>query len=196
MKIGIFGGSFNPIHKGHEEIAKLSIKELNLDKLIIVPVGVASHKKNNFLEAKLRFELCQKVFEDFKNIEVSDIEIKNSETSYTYKTLQEIIELYGKEHEYFEIIGEDSIDYFEKWKNYKEILEKSKVVVFRRKNSKREYKHLKHKNIIYLESPYYNISSTEIREKIKNKESLENLLNKKIIKFFINLKNYGGLKNE
>ncbi len=180
MKIGIFGGSFNPIHKGHEAMAHFALKKLNLDKLIIIPVGIASHKKNNFLDAKLRLELCKKVFEDFENIEISNIEIKSSETSYTYKTLQKIIELYGEEQEYYEIIGEDSIDYFEKWKNYKEILEKSKVVVFRRKNSNKEYKHLKHKNIIYLESPYYNISSTEIRERIKNKKDLKDLVNEKI----------------
>ncbi len=188
MKIGIFGGSFNPIHKGHEQIALLAIKELNLDKLIIVPVGKASHRKDNLENRNFRLELCKKVFEDFENIEVSDVEVRDEEVSYTYKTLEKIIEKYGKENEYFEILGEDSIAYFDKWKNYKKILEKSKVVVFKRKKVNGKYNHIVHKNIIYLESPYFDISSTEIRERIKNKKDLKDLVNKKIEKKLRNIK--------
>lgn len=188
MKIGIFGGSFNPIHIGHEKIAFLALEKLDLDKLIIVPVGIPSHKKKAFYDAEFRLELCRKVFDENKKIEVSDIEVKSSEISYTYKTLKNLRKIYGEEHEYFEILGEDSVNYFEKWKNYKEILEKSKVVVFRRKNYEKDYKHLEHSSIIYLESPYFNYSSTEIRKKIKNKENFESLINKKILNLILKYK--------
>ncbi|MBQ3437681.1 MAG: nicotinate (nicotinamide) nucleotide adenylyltransferase [Fusobacterium sp.] len=180
MKIGIYGGSFNPIHLGHERIARLVIEELNLDKLIIVPVGNPSHRENIYENSKLRLELCKKVFENDKKIEVSDIEIVKNEISYTYDTLMELREKNGEENEFFEIIGEDSLENFKTWKNYKEILNFSKVVVLKRKNYNKNIFDEKNKNIIFLDNPYFNFSSTEIRKRIKNNEDISSMVNKKI----------------
>ena len=180
MKIGIYGGSFNPIHLGHERIARLVIEELNLDKLIIVPVGNPSHRENIYENSKLRLELYKKVFENDKKIEVSDIEIVKNEISYTYDTLMELREKNGEENEFFEIIGEDSLENFKTWKNYKEILNFSKVVVLKRKNYNKNIFDEKNKNIIFLDNPYFNFSSTEIRKRIKNNEDISSMVNKKI----------------
>ena len=180
MKIGIYGGSFNPIHLGHEQIARLVVKELNLDKLLIIPVGTPSHRENEHKNAFFRFELCKIVFEDDEKIEVSDIEIKKDKTSYTYETLLELMDIYGKENDFFEIIGEDSLENFKTWKNYKEILNLSKLVVLKRKNYNRELFTEKHKNIIYLENPYFDFSSTEIRNRLKSGEDISELVNPKI----------------
>lgn len=182
MKIGIYGGSFNPIHIGHEKIAELVLKELNLNKLLVIPVGIPSHKENNLKDSFFRYELCKKVFEGIDKIEVLDIEIKKSVVSYTYDTLLEIINIYGTEHEYFEIIGEDSLENFNSWKNYEKILELSKLVVLKRKNYNGNKFEIKHKNIIFLKNPYFDFSSTEIREKLKLGEDISHMVNPKIFK--------------
>ncbi|MDO4690863.1 MAG: nicotinate (nicotinamide) nucleotide adenylyltransferase [Fusobacterium sp.] len=180
MKIGIYGGSFNPIHLGHEQIARLVVRELNLDKLLVIPVGIPSHREDEHANSLFRLELCKKVFEEDEKIEVSDIEIRRKKTSYTYDTLLELLDIYGKENEFFEIIGEDSLENFKTWKNYKEILELSKLVVLKRKNYNGAIFDEKHKNIIYLENPYFDFSSTEIRKRLKNGEDISELVNPKI----------------
>ena len=180
MRIGIYGGSFNPIHLGHEQIARLVVRELNLDKLLVIPVGIPSHRANEHKNSLLRLELCRKVFEEDEKIEVSDIEIKKAGISYTYDTLLELIKIYGKENDFFEIIGEDSLENFKTWKNYRDILNLAKVVVLKRKNYNRDIFDEKHPNIIYLENPYFDFSSTEIRNRLKKGEDISKLVNSKI----------------
>ena len=173
MKIGIFGGTFNPIHKAHVEIVKFILKELNLDKIIIIPVGKASHKNDILVNGELRKKMCELAFEGEKDIVISDIEIKSKKVSYTIDTLKKLISYYGGHNEFYEIIGEDSAYTFSSWKEYEKILELSKVVVFRREGYERK---LEHHNIIYLDTPFYNISSTMIRDRLSKGESIEDLL--------------------
>ncbi|WP_291256042.1 nicotinate (nicotinamide) nucleotide adenylyltransferase [Fusobacterium sp.] len=180
MKIGIYGGSFNPIHNAHIEIVKFVLDKLKLDKIIIIPVGTASHRDDIVVEGKLRMKMCELAFENEKNISVSDIEINEHKVSYTIDTLYKIISLYGEENEFFEIIGEDSANYFSTWKEYKKILELSKVVVFRREGYTGD---ISHKNLIYLDTPLYDISSTMIRKKIHNNEDISKLVPEKVANF-------------
>lgn len=183
MKIGIYGGSFNPIHLGHEKIVHFVLETLKLDKIIIIPVGIPSHRENNLEDSNIRLEICKKVFEGFDKIEVSDIEIKSKEKSYTYDTLLKIMKIYGEENDYYEIIGEDSLNYFHTWKNYEKILELTKIIVLRRKLGSTYINNnflINEKKIIFLENPFYDVSSTEIRKKIKNKEDISNLVNEKV----------------
>lgn len=177
MKIGIYGGSFNPIHNGHINIAKLVQKSLNLDLLIIVPVGNHSSKNTKMLSGELRVQLCKKVFENENKIIVSDIEVQKNRVSYSIETLKELRKLYGQKNEYYEIIGEDLVKEFESWKNYEEILELSKIVICKRKGYKNI---LNNKKIISLNTPFYEESSTIIREKIIKKESISGLVPKEI----------------
>ncbi|MDU1909806.1 nicotinate-nucleotide adenylyltransferase [Fusobacterium sp.] len=179
MKIGIYGGSFNPVHNGHLNIVKYVLNELKLDKIIVIPVGRPSHKADNLELGALRIEMCKAAFENLHNVEVSDIETDKDKISYTINTLKKIIKIYGKKNDFYEIIGEDSAYHFKEWKNYEEILQLSKVVVLRRKGYIGE---IQHENMIYLESPFFNVSSTEIREKIKNKIDITNLVPKKVKK--------------
>lgn len=180
MKIGIYGGSFNPIHFGHIKIVNYVLEQLNLDKILVIPVGTPSHRENNLVSGEFRLKMCELAFKNSQKIEISDIEIKSDSVSYTIDTLKKIQKLYGEENEFFEIIGEDSANYFSKWKDYKEILEKSKVVVLKRKG----YNSLLiDKNLIYLDSPLFNVSSTLIRENIINNRDISKFLPKKIIDF-------------
>ncbi len=180
MRIGIYGGSFDPPHFGHKNVAQYAIENLKLDKFLIVPVGRASHGKNNLSDNILRYEMCNLVFGDIEKVEISKIEIEKCEISYTYKTLDNLMEIYGRENEYFEIIGGDSAAYFTKWKNYKEILENSTVVILRRKGYVSE---IHSDKIIEFENDYYDISSTEIKQKLRNEEDCSDILDPKLIKF-------------
>ena len=179
MKIGIYGGSFNPVHNGHLNIVKYVLNQLKLDKIIVIPVGKPSHRADNLESGILRTEMCRAAFENISGVEVSGIETDKDKISYTINTLKKIIEIYGEKNDFYEIIGEDSAYHFKEWKNYEEILELSKVVVLRRKGYVGT---IQHKNMIYLESPFFNISSTEIREKIKNKIDISNLVPIKVKK--------------
>lgn len=190
MRIGIYGGSFDPIHLGHEKVVLYVLEKLKLDKIIVIPVGIPSHKENNLKDPFFRLNLCKKVFEEYKNIEVSDIEIKENKISYTYDTLLRIIDLYGKENQYYEIIGEDSFTYFESWKNFQEILKLSTLVVLKRKSINKSIGKIKDKNIIFLDNPFFNFSSTEIREKIKKNENVKKFLNHKILELILKNKDY------
>lgn len=194
MRIAIYGGSFNPIHKGHEQIVEYicNNKELNIDKVIVIPVGIPSHKENTLKDSNVRLEMCREVFKDNQKVFVSDIEIKENKTSYTYDTLIKIIEIYGKENEYYEVIGMDSLKNLKTWKNYKKLLKLTKFIVFKRKNyvlDEMDKDLLENERIIILENEYYNFSSTEIRERIKNKKDISDFINTKIYKTVL-YKNY------
>ena len=188
MRIAIYGGSFNPMHRGHEQIVEYILKNLNMDKIIIVPVGIPSHRENNLEQSDTRLKICREIFKDNSKIEVSDIEIKSDGKSYTYDTLIKLIEVYGKNNEFFEIIGEDSLKNFKTWKKYKELLKICKLIVFRRNDDEDkeiDKEFLKNSNIIILKNEYYNYSSTEIREKVKNGEDISNLVNKNVEKIIL-----------
>ena len=162
MKIAIYGGSFNPMHIGHEKIVDYVLKNLDMDKIIIIPVGIPSHRENNLEQSNTRLKICREIFKNNKKVEVSDIEIKSEGKSYTYDTLLKLIEIYGKDNE---------------------LLNLCKFIVFRRKDDKNieiDNEFLNNKNIIILENEYYNISSTEIRNKVKNDEDITGLVNEKV----------------
>ena len=185
MKIAIYGGSFNPMHIGHEKIVDYVLKNLDMDKIIIIPVGIPSHRENNLEQSNTRLKICKEIFKNNEKVEVSDIEIKAEGKSYSYDTLLKLIQIYDKDNEFFEIIGEDSLKNLKTWKNYKELLNLCKFIVFRRKDDKNteiDSEFLNNKNIIILENEYYNISSTEIRNKVKNEEDITGLVNKKVKK--------------
>ena len=185
MRIAIYGGSFNPMHIGHEKIVDYVLNNLNMDKIIIIPVGIPSHRENNLEQSDTRLKICKEIFKGNKKIEVSDIEIKSEGKSYTYDTLLKLIDLYGQNNEFFEIIGEDSLKSLKTWKNYEELLKICKFIVFRRKDDKNiqiDEEFLNNKNIIILENEYYDISSTEIRNMVKNNEDISAFVNKKVKK--------------
>ena len=185
MRIAVYGGSFNPMHIGHEKIVDYVLNNLNMDKIIIIPVGIPSHRENNLEQSDTRLKICKEIFKGNKKIEVSDIEIKSEGKSYTYDTLLKLIDLYGENNEFFEIIGEDSLKSLKTWKNYEELLKICKFIVFRRKDDKNiqiDEEFLNNKNIIILENEYYDISSTEIRNMVKNNEDISAFVNKKVKK--------------
>jgi nicotinate-nucleotide adenylyltransferase len=177
MKIGIYGGLFDPIHMGHVSVVKFVSEHFKMDKIIVIPVGIPSHRENNALDGSIRIKMCQLAFENMDKVEVLDIEVSQNRLCYTYDTLCNIIEIYGKNNEYFEIIGEDSLNYFKTWKKYEEILKVSKLIVLKREGYNEK---AFHENIILVDSPYFPFSSTKIRETIAKNGDIREMVPEKV----------------
>lgn len=174
MKIGIFGGSFNPPHNMHKKIALELIEKRYLDKVIYVPTG-DKYQKDDLIPAKDRFQMIKLMIQNNKNLSVSDYEIKNKLT-YTYQTLLFFQKEYPSDEIYF-ICGSDNLLELNTWNNYQYILEKYKILVIRRDDDEIEEILKENKNIIDTNIPLSNLSSTKIRELIKNNKR-EELLKK------------------
>ena len=171
-RIGLLFGSFNPIHIGHLIIANYIVENTNIDKIwfVISPHNPLKNTKD-LLEDSLRYYLVKLAIKKNKNFKASDIEFGMEKPSYTVKTLSRLKSKY-KTKEFILIIGEDNLDCFEKWKDYKEILSTNEIMVYPRANIKTN-RFLDNKNIIRINSPEIGISSTQIRENIKlNKSNL------------------------
>ncbi len=192
MKIGIFGGSFNPPHKMHKEIAIELIKKHYVDKVIFVPTGSKYKYKNNLLSDKVRFEMLKLMCNDNNNLEVSDYELKD-DVIYTYETLNYFKNKYKDDEIYF-ICGTDNLSYIDKWKRGEYILSNNKLLVIKRDTSDintllDKYKDYKD-NIIVTDIKENEISSTKIREMIYNNKRVKNYLDNKVLDYIIRNKLY------
>ncbi len=123
MKIAVFGGSFDPIHKEHIQLAKEAIKSLRLDKLFVMPANMPPHKPGKILSANEdRLEMCRLAFENVEKVEVSDYEIAKGGTSYTYLTCKHFRNEY-KDAEIYWLVGTDMLRDFPTWKEPNSILQ-------------------------------------------------------------------------
>lgn len=168
MRIGIFGGSFNPPHKMHLQIAKFLLDKDYVDKIFFVPTGSKYKYKNNLVSDKYRLEMLNIMTKNDKRILVSDYELK-PHVVYTYETLTYFKEKYPNDEIYF-ICGVDNLSYMNDWKNGEYILRNYKIIVLDRntnnlKNVLEKYQEYQ-KNIIVASIPKSSISSTLIREKL------------------------------
>lgn len=178
-KIGILGGTFNPIHLAHLYIAYEAKNQLGLDKVIFMPAGSPPHKKNNkIVGASFRYEMVKEAIKSYEDFEISDYEIKKVGSSYTFETLQY---LKNDDNELYFITGADCLLTIEKWNKPSEILNLAKFVVFNRGGySKEDVLKQKDKiekkyntNIEMLDIINLEISSSMIRERIKNKSRVD-----------------------
>ena len=123
MKIGILGGSFDPIHNGHVHMALAACKEFALDQVWLIPTGHSPNKEEKAMtDAEHRYRMCEIAAHADARLKVSRVEIDSDERSFTYRTLQKLNEEYSEDRFYF-IMGGDSLDYFDRWV-YPEIITK------------------------------------------------------------------------
>jgi nicotinate-nucleotide adenylyltransferase len=128
MKIGILGGTFNPIHIGHLILAEEAREKLSLDKIIFVPAYLPPHKDSaDIAPAKQRLEMVKVAIRTNRKFSVSDIEIKRDGRSYTIDTLRAFKEIYPRDELYF-IIGSDLLKYLDEWKELKDIIAMVKFI--------------------------------------------------------------------
>lgn len=164
MKIGLFFGSFNPIHIGHLAIANYMAEFTDLQQvwLVVSPRNPLKSKKG-LADAAKRLLVVKKAVGKDPKIKVSDVEFGLPQPSYTIHTL-EALKKKSPKHEFILIIGSDNLAVFHKWKDYKEILDKFRVYVYPRLDITGK---LKHRNIKIMDAPRMDISSTFIRDAIK-----------------------------
>lgn len=179
MKIGLFFGSFNPIHVGHLVLANymLAFNSLNEVWFVVSPQNPLKEKKT-LLNQNDRLHLVNLAIEDHPKMKSSTIEFGLPQPSYTIHTLAHLKEKFPS-HEFYLIMGSDNLSTFSKWKNYEEILKRYKLLIYPRP----EYKGSDfdtHPNVIFTKAPLIEISSTFIRESIKNKKDVRFFVHPKV----------------
>lgn len=173
-RIGILGGTFDPPHNGHIAVARAAIRECHLQKIIFIPAKYPPHKPIEKVASELdRLNMLKLAVGGHSEFEVSDIELKRESLSYTIETLREIKDR-NPEAEIVFIIGADNISEMESWYKTDEILNVATVVAFNRPGFEPRGKY-KSKIKMFNMSPV-DISSTEIRDKIKAHETVEDLV--------------------
>ena len=181
MKIGLYFGTFNPIHVGHLIIANHIAEHSDLDQVwMVVTPHNPLKKKSTLLADHHRLEMVFLATEDFPKIKPSDIEFKLSQPNYTVNTLVHLEEKYP-EHTFSLIMGEDNLKSFHKWKNYEAILAHHEIYVYPRLDATAENPLFKnHPKIHLIDAPVVEISSTSIRENIKKGKNVLPLLPPKV----------------
>jgi nicotinate-nucleotide adenylyltransferase len=174
MQIGLYFGSFNPIHIGHLIIANhvLQASELKQIWFVVSPQNPLK-ETSSLLQENNRLHLVQLAIEDNTKFKASNIEFNLPRPSYTIDTLTYLSEKYPQ-HEFTIIMGGDSIMNIKKWKNYEVLLAKYKLIIYQRPGY--DSKVIEQENITYMQAPFLDISSTFIRERIKNKQSIKYLV--------------------
>ena len=183
--VGLYLGTFNPIHNGHVTLAEYFSKLPELDEVLVVISPQSPFKKEiELISDEDRLKMAETVFKKFDNVRVSDIEFKMSKPNFTIDTLKE----FKKRHRYNNLIlliGEDNLIGFNKWKDYKKIIEIAEVYVYPRDTDQKiPNEILSNNNIKLVDAPKIKISSSRIRELISSKQSIDSLVPKEVLKFF------------
>ena len=185
MRIGLFGGAFNPIHNGHMAVARAAIESANLDKLIFIPTGNAPHKKETTVSREDRYNMLLAAVCDEEKMSVSDYEIKREEVNYSADTVEYFKSVYPDDELFF-IVGDDSYNNFDSWYQPHRILENATLLVFPREGA----------NVlppaIEISMDIVDASSSNIREKIKMGKDCRNLLPKAVFNYIIEWNLYGA----
>lgn len=189
-KYGIFGGSFNPIHYGHLMICEYIKEEMGLDKVIFIPTGTPPHKELE-VSAEDRYEMVRLAISPNPDFEISDIETIRVKMSYTVDTIRELKKIYREEKLYF-LIGLDSLFQLKTWMKIGDLSQEIEFVVALRpgyldkEEINKEIDFLRENfgtKINLIKTPLYEISSTDLRERIHEGKSLRYLIPKKVLDY-------------
>lgn len=187
MKIGLYFGSFNPIHMGHLMIANHMINNVAIDKVwFVVSPQNPLKPSNTLLNEYHRLHLVELAIQDNNKFRASNIEFQLPKPSYTIDTLTYLSEKFPNE-EFSIIMGSDSIQNITKWKNYETLLKHYKVYVYKRPGF--EYDETVYPNVTGVSTPHLDISATHIREQIKAGKSIRYLV-PDAVRLYIEQNNY------
>lgn len=177
MKVGLYFGSFNPIHIGHLVIANHLAEHTDLDQIwFVVTPHNPFKKKATLLEDHQRLEMVYLATKDYHTLKPSNIEFDLPQPNYTINTLTYLQEKHP-DYEFNLIMGEDNLKSFHRWKNYELILKNHEIYVYPRvSKGKVETQFDAHKNIHHIDAPIMQLSSTFIRNGIKAGENIKPLL--------------------
>ena len=201
MRIGILGGTFNPIHIGHIRGAISTYETFLLDKMIFLPTGIPPHKKDDVANAEYRYEMIKLSIEGLEFCEVSRYEIDLNRVNYTINSIRYFRDTYPDEELFF-IVGTDAFFYLSSWKDYKRLIELVSFIVVKRPEYDTQIILNKYRNVVnFIEvkektrytakpktvyiytPPAFDVSSSMIRNKIKRGECIKYLVPEKVEKF-------------
>lgn len=179
MKLCVFQGTFNPIHKVHLKIAQFAKDYYKFDNIIFIPAHIPPHKTIDKNLALHRFNMVKLAISDYNYFNISDIEYRNSENSYTYNTIIELYKQYDIDGKINFLIGTDAFEKIETWYKTTELKELVHFIVFKRLNDFKEedFEYLSEKGYDFEFAPmeFNNVSSTQLRQCIKRGESISDI---------------------
>ena len=186
MRIGIFGGTFDPVHHAHIIIVEFVRLDQRLDKILLVPSLISPHKQNEPVsDAADRLAMLQEAVKSSKALEVSDIEIKRGGVSYTVDTVRAIAEEHPKD-QLFVLIGSDNLAEFHTWRDPAEILRMARLVAFRRPGYAEDHTgNPLLKDVIMCDVPGLNISSTQVRHRVAEGMSISLMVPEGVEKYIL-----------
>lgn len=195
MKIGIMGGTFDPIHNGHLMLGEYAYRQFELDEIWFMPNGNPPHKqeRNDRTDARDRAEMVRLAIEGNGAFRLEEYEVNRTEISYSYQTMEYFKQKYPKDHFYF-IIGADSLFALEKWVHPERIFKTCTILAAYRDemnnrsimNSKiNELNHKYNADIRLLVTPLMNVSSHELRDKLKKGMSIADDVPKAVEKYIL-----------
>jgi nicotinate-nucleotide adenylyltransferase len=188
MRIGLFGGAFDPPHNAHVALAQAALRQLSLNVLHVVPTGDAWHKPRDLTPGLHRLAMCQQAFESFPNVVVDDLELKRPGPSYTVDTLAVLRERYAGA-EFFVLLGLDQAAQFVHWHQSDQILAWAQLAIADRslegqeKEASPEWHNPQH---LHLNMPLMPLSATDIRQRCRTEEDLSSLLSPAVIQYIRN----------
>lgn len=183
-RIGIMGGTFDPVHLAHLEMARCALEQKKLDRVLFMPSKIPPHKRDKMISSeKLRGKLVQLAIAEEEKFSFSDFELKRDEVTYTAKTLELLVQQYP-EDDFFFIMGADSLFHFEKWYMPEKILQYAVLLAVGRNGVLQqemlekagEISRRFHGEVQVLQMPEMNISSSMIREKLARGENVKQYL--------------------
>lgn len=200
MKIAVFGGSFNPVHLGHINLVTEIIKDVMLDKVIIMPANISPFKQNStsfIADGKDRIEMCRLAFLDFPNVIVSDFEVNNTDVSYTVNTLRHLRSIYPDDKLYF-IMGSDMLFSLEKWYLFEEIMSLCTIIAASRVNLQSDFDELEKValrlrefgEVLLVSTSAFEVSSTLIREEIMKNHDITCYVPQNVVKYILDMNLY------
>lgn len=185
-RVGLFGGTFDPIHNAHLDVARQALVQMELDKVILIPSKHPPHKtEEGMTSADIRYKMVRLAVEDRVGLDVSPVEINRKGPSYTVDTLKEMKNLFN---EIMFIVGADNLIKIDTWKNPEELLNMCPFVVAPRGGIlKDDFQGsiFQGKDIRFLKMSEISLSSTEVRERMKDGQSVDGLVPEKVLNFIV-----------
>ena len=196
MKLCVFQGTFNPIHNAHIRMANFVSENYDYDKILLIPAYCPPHKKTDLNFSIHRLNMVNLVAKSFPSFEVSDIEYKRKGTSYTYYTIKNLYSKYEIEGKIGFIIGTDAFDKIESWHRIEELKQLVKFIVFIREDNfdSTSYNYLRDEgfDFEFQTLSFEDLSSSQLRDKIKKHENIENLVTEKVKEYITKNGLYGN----
>jgi nicotinate-nucleotide adenylyltransferase len=200
-KIILFGGTFDPIHKGHTEVALCAAKKLNASKIIFVPARRSPHKKNQPLAPDTdRIEMIRLAISDYKSFGISNVEMNRAEPSYTIDTIRQLHDKFGENSEFYWLIGADMLRDLPLWHKINDLLDECTICVMNRGGyekpdfaslkGKLSPEHISNLQKNMIETPFIEISSTEIRKRIVEGQDVSEFLHPDVVDYIKRRKLY------